>query len=126
MVRNLSKVKEISNREKIIIKTVVSPTILRLLEPVTQYALLFAVQNNVSIVKVLGKDDYYRLKFLWTGLPFKEQIKAKIVDPTYVKYFIETELKEKRPDLYAVFKYNKDSLEWLIKNISDVIKLLEE
>lgn len=108
------------------IKEFASPIIFKLLKPYNSLQLDQAVETDFDLLTALREQEnieyYNRLKTIVAAIPFSSKVGEYLKNRKWIDYFIDNELKHKRPDLYAVFEYKPNARKWLYKQIKNLAK----
>lgn len=105
-----------------------SPIILRILRRYTGQELAQAVKEDLDIVKGLKENSRTLswLRLILTPFPQVDQVGPYISSTSWLRWFIENELKHKRSDLHLQFTYDPDAFKWLQKNMVKLSEFLFE
>ncbi len=116
-----------------IAKAYAAPFILRLLRPFTADSLKEAIETNLRLVdKLIDNPQYLNtLKFTCLIIPFIgdgiiHKALPNIRDKEWIRWFLENECKMKRNDFYKIFMFTPNGWKWLVKNLEELSRYLEE
>jgi hypothetical protein len=114
--------------EEEVAREIVSPMILKILQPFSAQDMNCAITNNVDLAKALNEDpDYLNyLRGLVSLFPFSNQAAPKIRSKRWVRWFLDNEMRHSRPDLYAQIIYHPNGFQYVLKEVRKLVKLLFE
>ncbi len=109
-----------------IAKQFVAPTILKILKPFSAKDMTKAISENTNLAKELEGDPEYlnELKMLVIGIPFADDLAKKVKRKKWIIWFINNEMKHKRPDLYNQVIYNQQGMKYVNRQVKRIVKLI--
>ena len=119
---------EVTPEHEGIAKDIASPIILRTLRHFTSQDIAQAVKNDQDIVKSLKekRSALARLRLILTPIPFVDRVAPYMKSETWIRWFINNEMRHSRPDLYVQLIYDPEAFKWLHKNMVKLSEFLFE
>lgn len=115
-----------SSLEEEIARDIVAPLILRLLKPFKAEDMNKAITEDVKLDKALREDPEYLsyLRNIVAPFPFTDEAAKRMKRKSWVKWFLENEMRHSRPDLYAQIVYHPDGFKYILKEIRKLVNLI--
>lgn len=109
-------------------KKVITPIILRILNPYTGENMGTAIKEKADLAQMLraNPSKLYDLQRLASLTAFQDEVVKGIKDREVITNFINNDLQHSRPDLYVQIKYSKDGTKYIVdqvRNIADIVFL---
>lgn len=109
-------------------KAFATPFIFKLVNNFTPDTLDQAIKNNTSIMQtlLLNPEALERFLMLLRIVPYYKKVLPCIRSKEWIDWFVNSELKAKKPDFYIRMAYDKGACTWLYRNIEEITNYLED
>lgn len=117
---------EITPKNERIAQTMATPILMRILKHFSAQDLTEAIKDKINLTNWLKGNPHalVRLDLVITAIPFVNSVGPYLRDKDWIRWFIQNELKHKRPDLYTIIMYNPNAWKWLISNLEELSRFL--
>ena len=119
---------DMSLEHKAAARIVVSPILMNLLQPYNGKDLQKAIKEDVDLGAALKQEEGIEMintmRQIIQVFPFASQVPPYLKDKKWINWFIEKELKKKRPDLYGIFVYLPKGRDWLHRSVKGIVDAL--
>jgi len=109
-------------------KTIAAPFIFKMINNFTLETLDQAIRNNTNIIETLklNPEALERFLMILRIVPFYKKVLPCIRSKEWVEWFVNNELKTKKPDFYMRIAYDEGAYTWLYRNIEAITNYLED
>jgi len=113
-------------KNKIIAQTIATPILMRIINHFSAGNLVEAINDDINITSWLKENPQalVQLDLIMTAIPFVNKAGPYLRDKKWIRWFVQNEMKHKRPDLYTIIIYNPKAWNWLLNNLTELSHFL--
>ena len=121
----MPKAPRISIKERLARNTV-APKLIELLKPYDGEMMSRAIAEKIDLSEALSTDDGYlsTLKSLLIVVPFQGRLEKALKSKKWIDWFIDNEMKHKRPDLYNQILYAPKGRRYIRKQVRKIVEVV--